>query len=140
AQIALAQRSDIQYFRHYDQRGINVFETSKLDTVAYDGLQVRLGANFSQGYQNLSHSNKSGVALYDMKGGFPLAQANLNIDVQLADGVRLSLVSYMASHHHNEFWVKGGYIQVDKVSFLKSDFLDKLWTDLTLKVGHMEIN
>jgi hypothetical protein len=142
-QTAWAQRGEIQYFRPYDQRGVNVFETSKNDTIAFDGFKLRLGANFTQGYQNLKHSNANntpGQALYKMKGGFPLAQANFNIDVQLADGVRLNLVSYMSSHHHNEFWVKGGYLQIDKVGFMNSDFLDKLWTDLTLKVGHMEIN
>jgi hypothetical protein len=129
----------LQYFRPYDQRGINVFETSKTDTIKYDGLRVKFGANFTQGFQGLKHSNANG-GLYDLDRGFPLAQANLNIDVQLADGVRVSLVSYMSSHHHNEFWVKGGYFQIDKVSFLKSDLLDKIWTNLTLKVGHMEIN
>jgi hypothetical protein len=143
AQTAFAQRGEIQYFRYYDQRGINVFETSKVDTIGYDGFKLRLGANFTQGYQSLEHSNADatpGQALYKMSGGFPLAQANLNIDVQIVDGVRLNLVSYMASHHHNEFWVKGGYLQIDKVGFLKSEFMNKLWTDLTLKVGHMEIN
>ena len=99
-----------------------------------------MGANFTQGFQTLSHENSGPLALYDLAPGFPLAQANLNIDVQLVDGVRVSLVSYMSAHHHNETWVKGGYLQIDKVSFLKSDLLDKLWTDLTLKVGHMEIN
>ena len=138
-QVTWAQRGDIQYFRYYDQRGLNVFETSKTDTVIYDGFKLRLGANFTQGYQTIDHSN-AGIPLYDLSPGFPLAQANLNIDVQLADGVRVSLVSYMSAHHHNETWVKGGYVQIDKVSFMKSDFLDKVWTDLTLKVGHMEIN
>jgi hypothetical protein len=184
----------LQYFRYYDQRGVNVFETSKNDTVGFDNLKVRLGANFTQGYQSLSHSNNAkailtatgqptlietapgsgsfvnvstgaavegivqhptilggytnsanqlymnGNQLYDLSGGFPLAQANLNLDVQLADGVRVSLVSYMSSHHHNEFWVKGGYFQIDKVGFLNSEMMDKLWKNLTLKVGHMEIN
>lgn len=142
-QTARAQRGEMQYFRYYDQRGINVFETSKNDTIKFDGFRVRLGANFTQGYQNLKHSNADNTpaqALYKMKGGFPLAQANFNIDVQIVDGVRLNLVSYMASHHHNEFWVKGGYFQIDKVGFLNSAFMDKLWTDLTLKIGHMEIN
>ena len=37
AQIARAQRGEIQYFRPYDQRGLNVFETSKNDTVKFDG-------------------------------------------------------------------------------------------------------
>ncbi len=188
---AWAQQPAIQYFRPYDQRGINVFETSKQDTVAFDGLKVRFGANFVQGYQNLTHSNSAkanlgsniietapgsgsfinsvtGVAVpnivrdpnvfggyrnsvtnalysnsmqvYQMAGGFPLAQANFNMDVQLADGVRLNLVSYMSSHHHNEFWVKGGYFQIDKVGFLGSEFMNNLWKNLTLKVGHMEVN
>ncbi|HEY5824361.1 MAG TPA: hypothetical protein VIT44_08350, partial [Cyclobacteriaceae bacterium] len=135
-----AQRGDIQYFRPYDQRGLNRFETSKDDTLVYDGFKLRLGANFTQGYQNITHSNSSGVPLYDLSGGFPLAQANFNIDVQLTDGVRISLVSYMSAHHHNETWVKGGYLQIDKVGFMKSDLLNKIWKDLTLKVGHMEIN
>ncbi len=139
--MAFAQQPAIQYFRPYDQRGINKFETSKEDTVEFDGLKLRLGAGFTQGYQNLKHSNGlTSSALYEMGGGFALAQANFNIDVQLADGVRLNLVSYMSSHHHNEFWVKGGYLQVDKVSFMKSEFMDNLWKNLTLKVGHMEVN
>lgn len=139
--ITLAQQAPIQYWRPYDKRGINVFETSKEDTVVYDGLKLRLGAGFTQGFQSLNHSNGlASPALYEMGGGFPLAQANFNIDVQLYDGVSLNLVSYMASHHHNEFWVKGGYLQVDKVTFLNSEFMNKLWENLTLKVGHMEVN
>ena len=46
---------------------------------------------------------------------FNLATANLNLDVQLGDGIRLALENYMSSRHHSEFWVKGGYIQVDKL-------------------------
>jgi hypothetical protein len=143
--VAFAQlQPAIQYFRYYDQRGINVFETTKDDTVTYDGLKLRIGAGFTQGYQNLSHSNglpsTTTPKLYEMAGGFPLAQANFNIDVQLYDGVSLNLVSYMSSHHHNEFWVKGGYLQVDKVTFLNSEFMNNLWKNLTLKVGHMEVN
>jgi len=191
---AVAQQAAIQYWRPYDQRGINVFETSKNDSVVYDGLKVRFGAGFTQGFQSLEHSNSaratfgtyletapgSGVftlssgaplpvgttiaknpavyggynvtsgatttpyvdanTLYAMGGGFPLAQANLNIDVQLYDGISLNLVSYMSSHHHNEFWVKGGYLKIDKVTFLNSAFFDNLWKNLTLKVGHMEVN
>jgi len=194
--VAYAQQPAIQYWRSYDKRGINVFEIQKdKDSVQFDGLKVRFGAGFTQGYQSLNHENAAylrpttgagtqyvetdpgsgqfinkttgqpatGVtftpssttngaytvngtpytninALYQLGGGFPLAQANLNIDVQLADGVSLNLVSYMSSHHHNEFWVKGGFLKIDKVSFLKSEFLDNLWKNLTLKVGHMEIN
>jgi hypothetical protein len=45
---AFAQRSPIQNFRHYDKRGINVFESPKEDTVVFDDLALRLGANFTQ--------------------------------------------------------------------------------------------
>ena len=198
-----AQRKPIQFFRPYDLRGVNVFETAKDDTVDFDGLALRIGANFTQQFQSFNHSNTArailtpvtvtttalprlretapgtgmfetypsganpsviqhgirhapGVyagflngsnqlytnsnALYELAPGFNLAMANLNIDVQLADGIRVSLVSYMSSRHHNEFWVKGGYFQIDKVSVLNNDFLNQLWKNLTLKIGHMEIN
>ena len=60
----MAQRqASIQYWRPYDQRGINVFETPKDDTVVFDGLKVRFGAGFSQGYQSLSHSNTTKAIL-----------------------------------------------------------------------------
>jgi hypothetical protein len=144
-----AQRSEIQYFRPYDQRGINVFETSKIDTVGFTGddIKLRIGANFTQQFQSLKHSNSEYVvgevnknALYELAPGFNLAMANFNIDAQITDGVRVSLVSYMSTRHHNEFWVKGGYFQIDKVGFMKTEFLNQLWKNLTLKVGHMEIN
>jgi hypothetical protein len=137
---ASAQYVPIQFFRQYDKQGINVFETPNIDTLKYEGFKLRLGANFTQGYQALSHSNTSGVPLYALSNGFPLAMANLNLDVQLADGVRVQIISYLSSHHHNETWVKGGYLQVNKVGFLNSDLMNKIWKNLTLKVGHMEIN
>src|SRR5689334_3026301 len=84
-QFSWGQRGDIQYFRYYDQRGVNVFETSRNDSTIYDGFKIRLGANFTQGYQSIKHRNKGNVPLYDLSPGFPLAQANLNIDVQLVD-------------------------------------------------------
>jgi hypothetical protein len=145
---ANAQRSAIQYFRPYDQTGLNVFETSKTDTVGFDGeVKLRIGANFTQQFQSLHHSNSENIvgevnknALYDISSGFNLAMANFNIDAQIADGIRVSLVSYMSTRHHNEFWVKGGYFQIDKVEFLHNDLINDLWKNLTLKIGHMEIN
>jgi len=74
-----------------------------------------------------------------MSPGFNTANANLYMDVQLADGIRLNLTSYLSSRHHNETWVKGGYIQFDKLPFQ-----GKIWDDImkitTIKIGHMEIN
>ena len=140
---AMAQglQRDMQFWRSYDQRGITVFETGKADTVAYDGIKVRVGGHFTQQFQSLSHSNAPGSPeLIEIGSGTNLATANLNIDVALADGVRLNLVTYLSSRHHPETWVKGGFLQVDKLSFLNignTDWFDKY---LTVRVGHMEIN
>lgn len=129
----------------YDQRGVNRFETSKQpDSIPFEGLRIRFGAGFTQQYQNIKHENKAlnnttTNKLYPLTPGFMTAQANLFTDVQLADGIRLNLTTYLSSRHHNEAWVKGGYIQFDKLPF-KSALFSKLMEVATIKVGHMEIN
>lgn len=135
------QQAKIQNWRPYDQSGINVFESPKDSATSFDGLKVRIGAGFTQQFQSLKHSNTAGSpALYPrLKSGFNLAQANLNIDVQLADGIALNLVTYLSARHHNEAWVKGGYIQFDKVPF-KGKVWDDIMKVVTLKIGHMELN
>ena len=139
--VTIAQQAQIDNLRAYDQSGINVFETPKQENTKFDGLKVRIGAGFTQPFQSLSHENKAGSpALYPrLSPGFAIAQANLYTDVQLADGIRLNLTTYLSARHHNESWVKGGYIQMDKVPF-KGEFWTKLMKLATVKVGHMEIN
>ena len=137
----LAQNAKIDYYRPYDQNGINVFEPASESTVPFDGLAVKIGAGFTQQFQMLSHSNNSSNpdnALFPLGSGFNLATANLNLDVQLDDGIRVSLENYMSSRHHSEFWVKGGYIQIDKLPMLGNP---QWFTDLVrVKIGHMQIN
>ena len=135
--------AQIQYTRSYDQTGINVYEPSKTETAAYEGFKLHIGGSFRQGYQMLSHENTDTTAtkkngLYALGNGFNLAAANLNFDVQLGDGIRIFLENYMAARHHNEFWVKGGYIQIDKLSM----FGNPSWFEkyVRVKIGHMEIN
>jgi hypothetical protein len=148
--FAQGLQRDLQFWRPYDQRGINIFETGKADTIEYEGMKVRIGGNFTQQWQNLSHSNTANEVLnannvnlnqlIDIGAGTNLATANLNVDVALADGLRLNLILYLSSRHHSETWVKGGYLQVDKLGFLNignTDWFDKY---LTLRVGHMQIN
>jgi hypothetical protein len=77
--------------------------------------------------------------LYQMGAGFDLAMANLFTDVQLADGIRLNVTTYLSTRHHNETWVKGGYIQFDKLPF-KGQFWTNLMKITTIKIGHMEVN
>jgi hypothetical protein len=152
-----AQQSTMQFFRPTDKAGINIFETSKRDTVPYTGLHVRIGGAFAQDYQSLTHENASGFlptnlkatpkpdssnfnALQPLTGGFNLAQANMSLDAQLEDGIRANLTVYLSSRHHTEAWVKNGYLQVDKLSFLHSDVLDEIMKSLTFKVGALEVD
>ncbi|NNE25762.1 MAG: hypothetical protein HKN09_02865 [Saprospiraceae bacterium] len=141
------QRSDIDNFRPYDKDGVNMFETPKDVDTEFDDIRLRIGGAFTQQFQGLSHENtpfmdSTGVAnpLYGLSPGFNLATANLNLDVQLADGVALNMVTYLSSRHHPEAWVKSGYIQFDKLPFLKSSGLDSLMRYVTIRVGHMEVN
>jgi hypothetical protein len=128
------------YFRPHDKTGINVFETTKTpDSIPYEGPRVRIGAGFTQQYQNLDHETTSGLPLYEMGPGFNLAMANLFLDFQIADGIRVDVTSYMSARHHNEFWVKGGYIQFDKLPF-KGALWSKLMEVTTIKIGHFEVN
>ncbi|MEJ5995261.1 hypothetical protein WG904_12615 [Pedobacter sp. Du54] len=130
--------AQVSNLRPYDKSGINVFEAPKDKDAIFDKLKVQFGAGFTQSFQGLKHENASG-GLYKITSGFNTANANLFMDVQLADGIRLNLTSYLSSRHHNETWVKGGYIQFDKLPFK-----GELWKDImsvtTIKVGHMEIN
>lgn len=135
-------------FRATDKTGINVFETPKTET-EFTGVKMDFGGGFTQGFQNLSHTNTAdpnlvgGVdknKLLPIEGGFNLASANLIMKTQLADGVALNMELYLASKHHNETWVKGGFIQFDKLSFLKMDFIDNIMEYTTIKVGQMEVN
>ena len=150
--LAVAQFSNngMQFYKPNNQSAINVFETSKLDTVQFDGVKVKLGGAFALQFQALDHENTAtpklnadGVnlnALKELTNTFNTATANMNIDVQLADGIRMELVTYLSSRHHNEAWVKGGYLQIDKLPFLKSAVVDNIMDHVTLRVGHMEIN
>jgi hypothetical protein len=127
-----------------------VFEAPKADTVAFDGFEVDWGAAFTQQFQGLTHSNdatpvfgddgRNVNALNEIGAGFNLATANLYLGAQLTDGIRVNLTTYLSSRHHPEAWVKGGYLQVDKLPMLNSDGVRRLMEYVTLKVGHFEIN
>lgn len=136
--FSLASIAQVNNLRTYDKSGINVFEAPKDSAAIFEKLKVKFGAGFTQSFQGLKHYNTAG-GLYKMTPGFNTANANLFMDVQLADGIRLNLTNYLSSRHHNETWVKGGYIQFDKLPFKGT-----LWNDImsvtTIKIGHMEIN
>lgn len=150
AQDVTLQDTVIQHFRPYTQRGLNMFEAPKFDSVRFNGMKLKIGAAFTQQYQGLSHENTatpvlSGTPpvnttqLIEIGKGFNNAVANLYLDAQLTRGIRVALTSYLASRHHNETWVKDGYLLVD-ASPWDVDLLNQLMKYLTLRVGHFEVN
>ncbi len=161
ANWALAQQPDIQYFRPWNKEGINTFEPSKkAEQPEYTGFKIRIGGSFTQDFQSLKHSNKPTYAatsatnpanknfLYGVVkaedstsatlSGFNLAMANLNLDMQIGDGIRVCLENYMSSRHHSEFWVKGGYIQIDKLPMFGNP--DWFTNNVRVKIGHFQPN
>ena len=141
AAVAGAQQPiSIQHVRPNDQRGLNVYEPSKHDTVTFQGTRLVLGGAFRQDFQGLQHSNTNTAApLIGLGHGFNNASANANLDVQLTKGVRVAMTSYLSARHHNETWVKDGYIMIDD-SPIDNPLLNKVMNYTTLKVGHFEVN
>lgn len=136
-----------------DQRGVNVFDVKK-DTVEFKGISVDFGGAFAMQFQalnsfndqpegNYTASNTKVVANYrlnNLENQFNLPTANMVFGAQLADGVRVNLDLYLSARHHNETWVKGGYLQIDKLDFIKKDFLAGIMKYATIKIGQMENN
>ncbi len=142
------REQEIQYLRFMDQRGLNTFETTKDPGVEFTNFKVDFGAAFTSQVQNLKHENTAlpnvvnGVntnQLQDIGFGFNNSTANLYLNAQLAPGIRVALTSYLSSRHHNETWVKDGYIQIDQ-SPIDVAPLKMLFEIATVKIGHMEIN
>lgn len=130
---------DLDNYRQPDKRGINVFEAPKDTVSTFDGLKVRVGGSSTIQFQALDHEN-SGVPLANIGHNFNLATANLDLDVALYSGVRMHLRTYLSSRNHTEPYVKGGYIQIDKLDFVSQGFMEDFMQYVTVKIGHMENN
>lgn len=132
---------DLQYFRDPGKDGINVFETPKENTVEYDGLLIKLGGDFALQFQGISQDNSdNSLFANDLANNFNLPTANLNLDVQLEDGLRMHLRTYLSSRNHAESYVKGGYMQVDKLDFISEGLAAGLMENLTIRVGMDQFN
>ncbi|MEO6213231.1 MAG: hypothetical protein ABIP65_06350 [Vicinamibacterales bacterium] len=142
------RKISMQYFRPQDKRGLNVFETTKTPGAEFNGFKLDVTAAFASQVQSLSHRNGAapnvvnGVntnQLANIGFGFNNSTANLALHAQLAPGIRVALTSYLSSRHHNETWVKDGYLQMDEspIDFVP---LKALMQIVTVRVGHFEIN
>jgi hypothetical protein len=133
--------------RAYDQRGINVFEAAK-PTAPFTGPTLDIGAAFTQSFQALDHSNTAAAKLVGGKdvnklitigAGLPLASANLILNAQVANGIVVSVENYLAARGHEQFYVKGGYLQID-ASPIDIKPLNELMRYTTVKIGMFENN
>lgn len=135
-----AQDSQLQHYRPAGQDGLNVFEAPKeADPEPFDGLKVKIGGAFAIQFQGLSQTNDADT-LPELGSNFNLPAANLDLDVQLQDGLRMHLRTYLSSRHHNESWVKGGYIQMDNLNFISPGFLEGFMDIATIRIGLDEFN
>ena len=134
---------DFENFRYPDYRGINNFEPNKDTLTEFEGIDVRVGGAFALQFQALDQENSGNILtppLQEIGDNFNLATANLDFDVMLYDGVRLHLRTYLSSQHHHETYVKGGYLQIDELDFIREDFMGDLMDHLRIRIGHMENN
>jgi hypothetical protein len=146
--VSLFRPLEVNHIRPADQRGVNMFETPKEDLVPFNGFALSIGGAFTQEFQGLTHENAaapvlvSGVNQNQLIGighGFNNAVANLNINAQIAPGIRIAMTSYLSARHHQESWVKDGYLLVDQ-SPLDNELLNEIMKYTTLKVGHFELD
>jgi hypothetical protein len=151
--ISTVPTIEIQHLRPVDQRGVNVFETPKHDSVPYTGFKLGWGAAFTQQFQRLDHSNSAvpvtkqnatgqdynANELMGIGSGFNNAVANLYLNAQLAPGIRVAMTTYLSARHHQETWVKDGYLLIDQ-SPIKVALLENVMKYVTVKAGHFEIN
>jgi hypothetical protein len=138
----------LQHVRPNDKRGVNVFETPKDDATPYTGFRLDFGAAFTQQFQGLGQSNTAAPnvvngananALVPIGHGFNNAVANAYVGAQLARGIRVAMTSYLSARHHNETWVKDGYLLIDD-SPIDYRPLTTLMRYVTVKAGHFEID
>lgn len=150
--LSTAPGIQMQNYRPEDKRGINVFEAPKDDGIGYDGFKLQWGAAFTQQFQGLDHSNTAAPVLVTTAGvttntnqlirighGPNNATANLYMNGQLARGIRVAMTTYSSARHHNETWVKDGYLLVD-ASPIDWAPLNNIMKYVTIRAGHFEIN
>lgn len=137
--VIAQEKTQLEYFRENSKEGLNVFETSKESEESFDKVRVFIGGDFALQFQSINHSNYLNN-LVDLGSNFNLPSANLNLNTQLARGLRLHLRVYLSAKHHNEAWVKGGYLQMDRLDFIKEGFLENIMDYTTITFGMDEFN
>ncbi len=108
------------------------FEAPQLDSMNFEKVKVSVGADFALQMQSLNHEAPN-ATLKTLPHNFNLPTANLSVTADLAPGIQLYINNFMSSRHHNEAWVEGGYLIIDKLPFLPGT--DRLMENFTIKAG-----
>jgi hypothetical protein len=115
------------------------FEEPKIQPETFEKVKAGIGADFAMQYQAIDNYADN-LELMPLGTGLNLPTANFTINGDLAPGMRVTLTTYLSSRHHNESWVKGGYLLIDQMPFLNCSMVDKIMKYTTVKVGVWEPN
>jgi hypothetical protein len=103
--------------------------------------KIQLGMDFALRFQALENENKnSAEPIAPLSPGFSNANGNLNLQFDIDNGISTYIESYLSSEHHEEMWMREGYLFVDTLEMLDSPFLNRVMKYLSFKAGQMEIN
>ena len=139
-----AQENSMRAYLAPEKYNRNVFEDPKIEAPEFDGVKISIGGDFALQFQALDHSTlgtlPTGTTLNPMGKDFNLPNANLDINAYLAKGVKMHLRNYLSARHHNEAWVKGGYIEIDNLDFISKGLFGDIMKYARFKFGMDDIN
>src|SRR5688572_17159957 len=99
--MAFAQKAEIQNYRQSDQTGVDQFEDPKTGGSGVEEVEVKIGGGLALQFQALSQETDFGKSedfpsgkFQELGKNFNLPTANLDLDVQLYDGVRMHLRTF----------------------------------------------
>ena len=127
---------------------VQEFEPAK-DTSAFKGKpEVSLSTDLSFYFQGISTAVPGGTttngtaytAIAEIERGLILPTANFDISAKIMSGFNVKLQTMLASHHHNETYVKGGYATIDNLDFIAPGLLSDVMRNTTIKIGVNDIN
>ncbi len=114
------------------------FELPNVDSENFEKVHAKIGGDFALQFQAIDHKAKDPVELIKLSKTINMPTANFKIVTDLAPGIQLYMNTYLSSRHHNEAWVEGGYLTMDKLPFLPAS--DGIMEYLTVRAGVMMPN
>jgi len=143
--FAQGMHPQLQNYRMPGYDGLNVFDFGAgiRNADEYDGFKIWVGGDFALQFQFISHEFGGDPTMYrliELGNSVNLPTANLNLDAQLAKGMRVHLRTYLSARHHNESWVKGGYISINSLDFIKEGLAENFMKIFSVRAGVDNLN